>query len=703
MKIISVGNYNGNQHAIKVKTDNTFLKRPIDSEQAKKERPPIFINERRHYVIGREETKFIFLDLIRVPVYGFDDELSEFFYLVEVLVGDTVYTVQLTQEEFIRERWMKEMKIGDILAISKTNYEKLLSEISPRDTQMRFFETIGIHCVDGHFYYVASDCAVSKTGKCPEFKALQEGFDLGDKVYENKKELAKKFMEYNLYNVRVFYPFHCVAVMSILRYFLKEQGRRGGAVLWIDGEVASGKTELAITLGNFFNRGKSRDRAMYHVYTPKIKKNELKSELVKYQGSIFILDDIKREESAGDKENAKKVSDLLVRSVYDGKIDDKRLDATAIVTGEYFKEQKSTISRVLYLNISSFLRDEKNSKDLRKLQGDPDYLTGFMYVFIRWLLDKMENVEYRLSFSEKIDVFFTEPINGMYWSGKELSSRMNETHANFALCSDILREFLTETLGNVAERKINDFIDNCKTAISDLIEETWLRSLDYQPILDRAFERVLSRAKIKDCRYGDDYLEANYEGSYSGYNQGRRGISFNETCQLKHKLWLIGYTKEYAGILLNFDGKDVLLVSVQQVSEMIYEIVESMMKERKLPFYPSDYTENAIVTYLMNGHKILVEKRNDSGFNRVINYPVVYYEDDSYGHPDICCIDKVQMIKVNLDASYDIVGSMEYLEMEPVRNWINAKKVLRFLGNNGRNEKAMEEALKNINKFLDLK
>lgn len=703
MKIISIKKYEKGQHTIKIETGNAFLRKAMDSEQARKEKITLYVNNSRHYVIGREETKFIFLDFIRVPVYAFDDKLSEFFYLVEVLVDDMVYTIRLSQEELIREKWLKELKVGEVLTISKTNYAKLLGAISPRDGEMRLFKTIGIHCVDGLFYYVASDWAISKNGKCPDFKSLQEGFDLGCKEEVNKKELAKKFLEYNSMNMRVFYPFHCVCVMSILRYFLKEQGKRGGVVLWVDGEVASGKTELATTLGNFFYRGNSRDKAIDHVCTTKIRTNELESELVKCQGCVFILDDVKREESTRNKENTKNVTDLLVRSVYDGKIGNKRLNATAIITGEYFKEQKSTASRILYLNISSFLRDEKNSKDLRMLQNDPDYLTEFMYAFIRWLLGKMEDTEYKRNFAEKVEKFFSEPISGAYWMGKELSSRMQETYANFTLCSEILREFLTETLGNMTLGKINDFIDNSNNIISYLIEETWLRSLDYQPILDRAFERVLPKLKIRDCRYGDDYLEANYEGNYSGYYKGQKGNSFNGSCLLRHKMWLLGYTDRYAGILMNLNGKDVLLLSVKKVSEGIYETVERMMMERKLPFYPSDYTEKPIVTRLMEGHKILVEKRSDSGFNRVINYPIVDYKDDSYDHPSIECKGTVQMIKVNLDAPYDIVESLGNLEMAPESEWINARKVLRFLGNNGGNQEVLEEALKNIDKFLDLK
>lgn len=35
------------------------------------------------------------------------------------------------------------------------------------------------------------------------------------------------------------------------------------------------------------------------------------------------------------------------------------VNATAIITGEFFKEQMSTVSRILYLNVGNFLEVEK--------------------------------------------------------------------------------------------------------------------------------------------------------------------------------------------------------------------------------------------------------------------------------------------------------------------------------------------------------
>lgn len=37
-----------------------------------------------------------------------------------------------------------------------------------------------------------------------------------------------------------------LGTMAVLRSFLKEQGISAGGVLWLDGKVSSGKTELAI-------------------------------------------------------------------------------------------------------------------------------------------------------------------------------------------------------------------------------------------------------------------------------------------------------------------------------------------------------------------------------------------------------------------------------------------------------------------------
>lgn len=135
------------------------------------------------------------------------------------------------------------------------------------------------------------------------------------------------------------------------------------------------------------------------MHSPKTRIKSIERELKKYQNAVFILDDIKKEETVRNRENAKNVTDLIVRSVYMGKIGQEEdgndtENATAIITGEFFKEQMSTVSRILYLNVGNFLEVEKNSQDLELLQWNRDYLAAFMHYFIQWLIRKVEPEEY---------------------------------------------------------------------------------------------------------------------------------------------------------------------------------------------------------------------------------------------------------------------------------------------------------------------
>lgn len=72
---------------------------------------------------------------------------------------------------------------------------------------------------------------------------------------------------------------------------------QGKGELWLEGKVSSGKTELAITAGDFFNRKGSWDDRVKHLHSPKTRIKSIERELKKYQNAVFILDDIKKEET----------------------------------------------------------------------------------------------------------------------------------------------------------------------------------------------------------------------------------------------------------------------------------------------------------------------------------------------------------------------------------------------------------------------
>lgn len=446
MKILFYEKYNSNKHIIKVDATNPWLKTQIEPEQAKKEKTNFYVNNRMHYIVGREEIKFLFLEVVSIPLYISDNQVPEYVYRVSVLVGDNVYMVQLAKNEYSNEKWLGNLGTKDIIMISRAKYQQIINEIIPEDTSAIFFDTVGLHKVGNQYYYAGSDCAITKDGRSDEVIALQVGFNLDYDESIDVREIANKVMQYNLMCLRIFLPFHCISVVSILGKFLDELGQRTGMVLWVDGKVASGKTELVVALGNFFRRGNSRSDMISHLHTTKIKYKNLESELIKYQNGIFVLDDVKKEEGSHRKYTVKEITDFVVRSVYTGLVNDISIHTNAIITGEYFKEPESTISRLIYLNVGDFVQNEENSKALECVQRDKNYFNHFMCSFIAWLLKKTDDEAYRMELEDKLVGSREEAKERLGNFQKELRPRMIEICSLLFFSVEMIQEYLCDVL-----------------------------------------------------------------------------------------------------------------------------------------------------------------------------------------------------------------------------------------------------------------
>lgn len=708
MKIISVNKYEKEYLEIQVNANRTCMLEVASKEQAEKEKRDIYINDRWHYVIGHDEIRFVFLDLISYPLYGINEQIADILYELDILIGREVYKIQLSRDEINNEKWLKDIMTQELLVVSRSKYQKLLKEIQPRKGEKMCFESIGVHKIDNQYFYVTSNCAITSKGINQEIRALKEEFDLEFDETVKEEMYAEKFIQYNMMNMRVFYPVHYMQINAVLKYFLKAYGMAAGAVLWIDGVVASGKTELAYTVGDMFNRCGDNISMKKNLYSTKIKIKELEKKLTDYQNAVLILDDVKKEETVRNRENAKNVTDLLVRSIYMGRLgreqsENDLVNASAIVTGEFFKEQMSTISRILYLNIGNFLQESANSACFKTIQRDKTYFAGFMRYFMQWIFGKMEEEKQSLNLG-RIIKNASEMLSEKYKTG-ELSPRMLELHTNMLVCTQIINEYLKDVLGKDSI-KVKNFIKECQKEINELIRNTFLKSLHYRPLYIIAFDNIISTLKIKDCRYGEVYLEAK-SGNFSFHRalecKDERGISFNESIKRNEKYWLLRLNKDYAGLLLNFGEDDILIVSQNSVCNYIREYIKKRAKKWNIHYYPSDYTDDKIIGELADAGRIFLHKRVDGTFDRVFNYPL---SEDIWLSPnefEANFLEDVKMIKVNvMRGEENIIDQIEDKEMEKCEDWLDIRGK-KCEGNYFELLFKINSAIEKINKFLDLK
>lgn len=712
MKIIFVNKYEKENLEIKISANRMCMLEVVSKEQAEKEKRDIYINDRWHYVIGCDEINFVFLDLVSYPLYGINEQVADILYELDILIDKEVYKIQLSRDEINNEKWLKDIMTQELLVVSKSKYQKLLKEIQPRKGDKVCFESIGVHKIDNQYLYVTSNCAVTSQGINRKIRALKEGFDLEFDETVQEEEYAEKFIQYNLMNLRVFYPIHYMQIFAVLKYFLKEYGISAGAVLWIDGVVASGKTELAYTVGDMFNRCSDNISMKKNLYSTKIKTKELEKKLLEYQNAVLILDDVKKEETVRNRENTKNVTDLVVRSIYTGRLGNAQsendiVNASAIITGEFFKEQMSTISRILYLNIGNFLQERENSECFKQIQRDKTYFAGFMRYFVQWIFENIEGNKQNLNLKRIIKTV-SEELSKADRTG-ELWTRMQELHTNMLISNEIIYEYLKDVLG---ENRINvkEFYIECKKAITELIRNTLFKSLNYQPVYEWAFDDIISMLKIKDCRYGEKFLKAgkNEKSSlWARYYENERGISFDRRIKPNEKFWLLRLERDCAGLLLNLGNEDILILSQSAVCNQMREYIKENEKAWNMRYYPSDYTDEKITGALADLHKIFVHKRNDGTFDRVFNYPLTEDIECRANEFEINFFDDIKMVKVNIiQGETNIIDKMENIKMENVSRWGDIREVLADRNinyNYGEFTEKINKAIEKINKFLDLK
>lgn len=697
-------------------------------EEAKEKNLKVYVNTDFKQVVGKEAYNFIFLKAASRRVYNECGEITGRIYIISLWTEGELIEAEMPQEEYSNGKWLKKLNTLSVLFMPSKDYRMLIKAFQPKDDGLFYFEKIGIQRLDDKYYYAASNCAVSADGIKWDVRALQEGFNLNPTEGNldpkaHKTKTIESFMKYNSWSFDVFFPIHCIPLLSVLQYFLKMAGGTAGAVLWIDGKVGSGKTQLSMTMGDFFNRG-SRQGISSHVNSPKAKYNEICENLPKYRNAVFILDDIKKEESSRNRENSKNITDLLIRSIYKGKLDSPNVEGTAvdvsaIVNGEFFKEQASTTSRILYLQINNFLNQKDNSAHFKEIQENPCYLADFMCLFLIWLLKKMKDEQEIENMRSKLDSLKDAKSLTEIFLGEEIGSRMIETVANFQIVSVVLDEFFEAN--GIPENRREKFLERSKQSLLSLGRATYLRSLNYLPMFKQMLIETLPKLNIKDCRYGKKYLsyaadiEKNPDYYYDNLPLITAEADPSETSREESlgdfgKICLFGIQEQYDGILFKRDESETLLVRTDVICRLLREKIIEYNEKNPSPLPPSQYTDASILEKLADSQTIYGYKRND-GFRKIINFPV-FSVNDNYANenpPDdyIYISDEYSMVKINTDEfkcsrhpTLNICVLKDFIKM--------AEKFMDFRRHGGisaliKNVKALQGALSKVDLYADLK
>ena len=380
------------------------------------------------------------------------------------------------------------------------------------------FTEIGWNLLDGEPVFAFSNCCVTKTGINYESYANVKGFDLivSENFQSTKLHAKTSFLELmNILNenLEILYPIFTMNILSLLNGILGIKDKAPALTMWLDGNPGSGKTALACALGNFVNKNmRDHTQEKKKIFSAYNKPKTMVQSLSEHQGINFILDDVKAEKVSGQKDNSKTCVDICIRSVESQKIVqtfsnaqlillEKTLRAGAIITGEYLDIYKSSLARIVYLNVNNFVNDEQCSKALEKLQNNPYILTNFMVHFIQFLCNKYLAKSYWELIIKKKNKIWEERKKDFYGIN---CSRLANNLSSLQITSRILQYAVKDW--EVKEScNMQSLIQNTDMIFFDIMKNTEFLLNEEDTILLDSFKAILPKLRIQKPEKIVDY------------------------------------------------------------------------------------------------------------------------------------------------------------------------------------------------------
>jgi hypothetical protein len=300
----------------------------------------------------------------------------------------------------------------------------------------------------------------------------------------------------------VFVPVFMISLAAMLKLPLRTCGVPIGITLWLYGNHGSGKTELAKNVAQITTSTPAGDKFL----TPATEKSGIVLRgLVESNGDIFVLDDVKQETVQNQRAKVRTNVDNVLRGTYQGYIVETKKECMvgtcSLVTGEYLETTASQNARILFLDISGFLKQEKSSKALRFFQDDPRLLASMIGDIQQWLMAKLAEDQFRKDLMIQWRMLQKERRYGI---GEDANRRFD------AICQ---MRMILEVLGKYhAERGIQDiteklcFREHANRAL-EKVEEATAR-------IQGALEAMIIQA-VTEIMQDSVVTVADYDGSCS--------------------------------------------------------------------------------------------------------------------------------------------------------------------------------------------
>lgn len=567
---------------------------------------------------------------------------KEYIYTLKVLVdGNKEYLLNssaaLLNNKGICPKIPTAVYVEDIKKFNREFQKALVSTTKDMNISEYIVKHPGFNKVEENVVFCFSNGAITKEGFNKRIYTDAKGYHFSGEIVNNEEFRSRLFLfiDILLPCMESIYPVFLMNLMSVLSEPLRQWGIKSDLTLWIDGNSGSGKTSLATAVGTFTNRDSYGEK---RVVSSTERVGCVVTALAESCGIPIIFDDVKYEKTQRQREKSAVSSDIVLRSVYQGRVTEqlsKRAIHTgdvytcAIVTGEYMKTEESQNARLLYLNISEFIQEEKNRNALSRIQEHPKLIGTIMGKFIEWWIVQEEESQ----FQEKWQHTYQQ-IREKKWQYDTLRNgqRLKCNRDGLIFVTKLFERFVYDMIKDPA-CNCRYFFNNAQESINIATKNTFGLLQGMDAVVRQAMKEVLDDAVKKH-----EVRTAKYRaGWFKIYHQEEFCLLHNLNTDWKDTFVWIKETKkslqkEETDIIIADDFPS-LIIEKNKLMDLLFRKLERYIKEGKIS---RDEADGITLPYLARMQLIHSSRRSEGGVRGEKKYPLLtvrcieekYWDDD---------------------------------------------------------------------------
>lgn len=626
---------NNNNYQDKLESARNFLS-SIDSELT------ITDDGSCHNSRGTEICNFFILPSSVSVQYTPDGQKKDDIFDFEMLNRSHCAKITISLSELSEHKWIKNVNGGFFLR-KPSNYLYIFSIIgamaSSSNNKTPSFACTGFHHIGNRWYYAASNLAIcsdklnweqrmlhADCHSCKEacsqcryrLNSSLEGTAVPDR--DKVQSVTTSVITALGKNPRTALPIFMTSLLSSVSSVLSPEGLSTPLTLWITGKPGSGKTQLALYLGSFYNKPETRNDAM--LVKNYLRANEstkyIKERIAKSHDNIVILDDIKAENSMSLREHTNTNIDALIRSIYSHNLSGTPIYSNAIITGEYRPDSDSTLARMILLPLKDFQESPENLQTLSFFQENGYLLADFMVLFLQWVCRKLENRNFLPALKKE-----KERLTEGYIS-ETFSARNSEILSTLRLGLSLLEDFCRKYTFPSFKTTISSLITEGEDQIKELVKYTAYLHEDCSMLYAKALCNLI---------LSDKFIRSTPEVYYNGK------LNYFNYCVSNHESGI--YIKNPSVLSQEEYFKNpshsqpYLLVKTELLEDLPYALEDYCRKHG----IPSNVYRRFNLRYLAQ-HKFILQSynRSDSYANNVLQYPCANIEKREMSLGNFYCI-----------------------------------------------------------------